>query len=367
LASNWISTSGKYVSEFEKKISSYTGAKFTIACNSGTAALQVALRIAGVEQKDEVIVPTLTFVATINSIIYNQATPIFMDCDDYYNLDIDKTIEFLKNKTILKKGYCINKRSKKKIKAILPVYVWGNAVKLKKLKTIAKKKNIKIIEDASEALGTFLNIGKKKKHAGLQGLAGCLSFNANKIITTGGGGAIITNNARFAKKALYLTTQAKSKSLNFIHNDVGYNYRLTSLPATLGLAQIQKIKPIIRIKTNNYNYYKKKMNELDNFRIAEVPTGAMNNHWMNILQIDTKKKVSKNLLIKEFIKKGIQARPVWKLNHKQVPFKSFEKYKILKANELYKRSICLPSGATLNKKKINFIIKTLKKINHRII
>ena len=257
LSSNWISTSGKFVSLFEKDISSYTNAKYVVACNSGSAALQVALRVAGVKKNDEVIVPTLTFVATVNSILYNQASPIFMDSDDYFNIDINKTIEFLEKNTVVKNGYCLNKKTKKKIKAIIPVYVWGNSIDLKKLKKIADKKKIKIIEDASEALGTFKLNGKTKKHAGLDGLVGCLSFNANKIITTGGGGAIITNNLKIAKKAFYLTTQAKSRSIEFIHNEIGYNYRLTSLPAVLGIAQLKEIKKKIKIKRSNYEYYKK--------------------------------------------------------------------------------------------------------------
>ena len=232
LKSNWVSTDGNLVNEFEKRISKFTGAKYTIACNSGTSALHVALRLAGVSRTDEVIVPTLTFVAPVNSIIYNNASPIFMDCDDYYNLDIKKTINFLKKETFFKNGFTFNKRTKRCIKAVLPVNVWGNALRLDNLKFICDKKNIKIIEDASEALGTFLKKRKRKIHVGLCGLAGCLSFNANKIITSGCGGAIITNNKKIASKALFLITQAKENSVEYIHSDVGYNYRLTNFSNT---------------------------------------------------------------------------------------------------------------------------------------
>ena len=365
LTSNWISTSGKFVKELENNISKFTKAKYVIACNSGTSALQVALRIAGVERNDEVIAPTLTFVATINSIIYNQASPIFMDCDNYFNLDIEKTIEFLEKRTFSKNGYCINKLTHKKIKAIVPVYVWGNNLNLKKLKKIADKKNIKIIEDASEALGTFKYYGKTKKHAGLEGIAGCLSFNANKIITTGGGGAIITNSLKFAKKALYLTTQAKSPSIEFIHNEIGYNNRLTSLPAALGITQLKEISKKIKNKKRIYKYYRKKINVLKNFKIAEVPNNSLNNHWMNILKINSNKSLSRAFLLKYLNKKGINVRPVWRLNHNQKPFRTFEKYKISRAPKLYNTSICLPSSSSLSKKEINYIYDNLYKLEKK--
>ena len=361
LKSSWVSTGGNLVKEFENKISKFTGAKYTVACNSGTAALQIALKLSGVEKDDEVIVPTLTFIATINSVIYNQSSPIFMDCDDYFNLDIKKTIEFLNKKTIFRKGYTVNKKTGKRIKAVMPVHVWGNGIDTRELKKICDKKKINIIEDSTEALGTFIYKNKKKVHAGLQGLAGCLSFNANKIITTGGGGAIITNNKKIAEEALYLTTQAKDDSIKFVHNEIGYNYRLTSLSAALGISQINEINKKLKIKKKIYNFYKKKFNNNKNYNIAKVPNISLNNHWMNILQINSNKKGLKDKLVKKLIKKGIQIRPVWKLNHEQKPFKNFEKYKISKALKLFDKSICLPSGIDINQKKINFILKELMK------
>ena len=361
LKSSWVSTGGNLVKEFENKISKLPGAKYTVACNSGTAALQIALKLSGVEKDDEVIVPTLTFIATINSVIYNQSSPIFMDCDDYFNLDIKKTIEFLNKKTIFRKGYTVNKKTGKRIKAVMPVHVWGNGIDTRELKKICDKKKINIIEDSTEALGTFIYKNKKKVHAGLQGLAGCLAFNANKIITTGGGGAIITNNKKIAEEALYLTTQAKDDSIKFVHNEIGYNYRLTSLSAALGISQINEINKKLKIKKKIYNFYKKKFNNNKNYNMAKVPNISLNNHWMNILQINSNKKGLKDKLVKKLIKKGVQVRPVWKLNHEQKPFKNFEKYKISKALKLFDKSICLPSGIDINQKKINFILKELMK------
>jgi len=359
LKSNWVSTDGNLVNEFEKRISKFTGAKYTIACNSGTSALHVALRLAGVSRTDEVIVPTLTFVAPVNSIIYNNASPIFMDCDDYYNLDIKKTINFLKKETFFKNGFTFNKRTKRCIKAVLPVNVWGNALRLDNLKFICDKKNIKIIEDASEALGTFLKKRKRKIHVGLCGLAGCLSFNANKIITSGCGGAIITNNKKIASKALFLTTQAKENSVEYIHSDVGYNYRLTNISAALGISELGQIKKRLLNKKKLHETYKKKISIIKGLEVAKTPNYASNNHWINLLILDKKYHLSKKSLIKNFFKKDIVVRPVWKPNHLQKPFLKYQRYKISKAVDLYRRSICIPSGSAIKSTQIKKIFDVL--------
>ena len=201
----YVSSVGKYVSLFEKKICKFTNSKYAVACASGTAALQLALRVVGVKENDEVIIPTMSFIATANAAIYLKAKPIFMDCDDYYNLDIKKLISFLKNRTYFKNGFTFNKKTNRKITAIMPVHVSGNAVDLFSLIRLCKKKKIKIVEDAAEAVGTFYNKNNfKKKHAGTIGDVGCLSFNGNKIITSGGGGMILTNDKKLARKAKYL-------------------------------------------------------------------------------------------------------------------------------------------------------------------
>jgi len=359
LKSNWVSTDGNLVNEFEKRISKFTGAKYTIACNSGTSALHVALRLAGVSNEDEVIVPTLTFVAPVNSIIYNNASPVFMDCDDHYNLDITKTINFLNKETFFKNKFTFNKKTKKRIKAILPVNVWGNALRLDDLKFICDQKNIKIIEDASEAFGTFLKQKKRKIHVGLCGLAGCLSFNANKIITSGGGGAIITNNKKVAMKALFLTKQAKENSVEYIHSEIGYNYRLTNLSAALGMSELGQIKERLLNKKKLYEIYKKKISPIKGLKVADVPNFANNNYWMNLLIINNKYHLNKKSLIKKFLKKKILVRPVWKPNHLQKPFLKYQRYKISKAVDLYRRSICIPSGSAIKSTQIKKIFDVL--------
>jgi len=231
------------------------------------------------------------------------------------------------------------------------------------LKKECNKRNIKIIEDAAEAFGSFIINKRKKYHVGLEGFAGCLSFNANKIITTGGGGAIITNNKNVAKKALYLTTTAKNDSLNFVHNDIGYNYRLSSIPAAVGISEIDNINTKLKLKKKIHRLYKKKLENLKNFSLFSIEGPYDSNHWINILQIKklSRKNNLKNIL-KKLLKKGIEARPLWKLNHLQIPFKKFEAFEIFNANDLFKRSICLPSGAKLSSNNIDTIVKILRKI-----
>ena len=202
LDTEWVSSAGKYVDLFEQKIAEYTGAKFAVATVNGTAALHVSLIIAGVKAGDEVIVPSLTFIAPINAVKYANANPIFMDSDKYYNIDSEKTIEFIKNETSFKNGFTYNKKTKKRISAIIPVHILGNAVWLDELVPFCKERNIKIIEDSTESLGTRYTEGNYSgKHTGTIGDFGTVSFNGNKIITTGGGGMILTDNEEYARKA----------------------------------------------------------------------------------------------------------------------------------------------------------------------
>ncbi len=353
----WVSTGGSLVTQFEKKIENITGSKYAIACNSGTSALHLSLKLAGVQSGDEVIVPSLTFVATINAILYNSCSPIFMDSDNFYNIDEDKTIEFLRKNTIKKKNFTYNKKTRKKISAILITHVWGNAANLNKLLTECKKRKIIIVEDASESLGTRYK--KNNRHTGTLGLLGVLSFNANKIITTGSGGAILTNNAVLAKRARYLTTQAKDDHIYFVHNDIGYNYRMSNISAALGLSQIKQIKYFLKKKKLIREFYFSRLEKVKNLQLAKTPEYSKNNNWLNILKINNKFKYSRDRLINKMIKNNIFVRPVWKLNHLQKPFKKFQQYKIKNAINLVKYSLCLPSSPSLTKRELEKILYQL--------
>jgi perosamine synthetase len=357
----WVSSAGKYVDLFEKNIAAYTGSKYAIACVNGTAAIQVSLRLAGVGAGDEVIVSTLTFIASVNAITYNNAMPIFMDADKYYNLDSEKTIEFIKNKTVFKNGFTYNKKTNNKITAIIPVHVWGNACWLDKLVNLCEERNIAIVEDACESLGTFYNLGKYKgKHTGTIGKLGCLSFNGNKIITTGGGGMILTDDEALVEKAKYLTTQAKDDPIRYVHDEIGYNFRLTNIQAALGVAQLEQLPEILQRKKEIYHFYQKELKGIDGLTMSKTPDYSDNNHWMNLLQIDTDIYTDdRESLMEKLEENGIQTRPVWAFNHEQKPYKECQSYKIENANKLVKNSLCLPSSSNLTNENIEKIINQL--------
>jgi perosamine synthetase len=359
--SEWVSSAGKYVDIFEQKIAEYTGSKYAVACVNGTAAIQVSLRLAGVNSGDEVIVPTLTFIAPINAVTYNSATPVFIGADKYYNLDAEKTIAFIHNETVYKDGFTYNKISGKKISAILPVHIWGNACWFDEIVELCKERNIAVVEDASESLGSVYKEGKYKgKHTGAIGKLGCISFNGNKIITAGGGGMIITDDEVLAKKAKYLTTQAKDDPIRYVHNEIGYNFRLTNIQSALGVAQLEELPTILKRKKEIYNFYQSVIGGIAGLSISKVPDFADNNHWMNLLQIDTDIYTDdRESLMKRLEENGIQTRPVWKLNHEQKPYKDCQHYKIEEANNLVENSLCLPSSSSLSNEDLNKIFSQL--------
>jgi len=368
LDKGWVSSAGKYVELFEKKIAKYTGAKYAVACINGTSALQISLRLVGVGINDEVIVPSMTFIAPVNAINYNNAKPIFMDNDDCYTIDVNKTIEFLnkKTRTILRKKLpiTINKKTGKRIVALIAVHLFGNAVKIDKLIDICRKKNISLIEDAAESIGTFYKLGKfKNKHTGTVGKIGCLSFNGNKIITAGGGGMILTNSLKIAKKARYLTTQAKDDPVHYIHNDIGYNFRLSNIQAAMGLAQLESLPTYIRKKKAIHEVYKSKIDKIKGLRIFSAPHLSKCNYWLNIVEIE--KKLSKKsflTIIKYLNNNGIEARPLWHPNHLQKKYTKCQTYKLYNVKKIYQRRLCLPSSSQLTKKQQDFICKKLKGI-----
>jgi perosamine synthetase len=365
IKTGWVSTSGSYVTKFEDEICNFTKSKFALALNSGTSSLDLAIKILGIEKKTEIIVPTLTFVATINSVLYNDCYPLFMDTDNFLNIDIKKIIDFLNYKTFKKGKYLYNFKTKKKISAIILVHVFGNPINFIKLKNFCKKNNIKIIEDASESLGSYFVINKKEIHTGTLGDIGCLSFNANKIITTGAGGAILTNNKKYYKKGLYLSTQAKNDPVYFLHNNLGYNLKLNSICAAVGLAQIEKLKTILDKKKFIYNYYLQKLKKNKFFKILEIDSvNQKSNHWINLLKLNFRvSEVEMKKIIQFFIKNNIEARPVWYPNHLQKYLKQNYKFKLSNFKK-YKNFICLPSGANLKKKDLDYVINLIQKLEN---
>jgi len=361
LDTEWVSSAGKYVETFEEKIAEYTGANYAVAVVNGSAALHLSLIIAGVQKDDEVIVPTLTFIAPVNTVRYAGAHPIFMDCDEYYNIDADKTIEFIRENTKFENNCSYNNETGRRISAIIPVHIFGNAVRMEELAAVCRERNIKIIEDATESLGTHYIEGKYKgKYTGTVGDIGCLSFNGNKIITTGGGGMILTDDEEYAKRARYLSTQAKDDPVHYIHNEIGYNYRLTNIQAAMGVAQLEQLPGFIERKKGNYYIYRDKMENISGLELSAVPGYSEQNYWFYCLRIDREKYgLGRDELMKCLNDNRIQTRPVWELNHRQKMYTDCEIFKIENALRLWETTLNIPCSSNLDKKIIKRIICAL--------
>lgn len=360
----WVSTGGKEIEIFEENFSKYIGVKKAVACQSGTAGLHLAYKLSGIEADTEVIVPDLTFIASVNPIKYLNADPIFIDCDDTLNMDIDKLEKFIKNHCSFIDEKLINNSTNKIVKAIVIVHIFGNLINMERVMALAEKYALKVIEDATEALGSYyLSEKYKGQFAGTIGDFGVFSFNGNKIITTGGGGMIVSKYDDLLDKAKYLSTQAKDDVINFVHNEIGYNYRMTNLQAALGIAQLENLEKFIKIKNENYAYYKKKIDKIAGLSLLEFNDFGRHNKWFYSLLVDSH---IFGYSIKELIEclqeNNIQARPIWGLMHNQNPYQACESFEIEKA-EYYKcRVINIPCSTNLTFDDIDRVVDGLTSI-----
>ena len=359
---NWVSSSGGLVEDFESAIRRYVKVRYAVACVNGTSGLHVALNLCGVGRDDEAIVPTLTFIAPVNTVRYLGAEPVFMDCDDYMNINCVKLREFCAKECKITKLGLKNKRSGRIIKAVIPVHVFGNPCDMEEIMKIARQYRLKVVEDATESLGAYYTTGAyKNKFTGTISDIGVYSFNGNKIITTGGGGMIVTNDRYLAEKARYLTEQAKDDSVRYIHNEIGYNFRLTNLQAALGLAQFKRLKSFIIAKRDNYELYKKLLKGIAGIEMLGVPEGAVSNHWFYSLII--KKRgfgMGRDETMDRLQAKGIQTRPIWYLNHLQRPYRGNQAYKIENAPRFWKQILNLPCSTNLNVKQIERVTSAIR-------
>jgi Predicted pyridoxal phosphate-dependent enzyme apparently involved in regulation of cell wall biogenesis len=359
IKAEWVSTGGSYIEEFEKKIANYLEIEEAIACQSGTAALHLALIQSGVCSGDEVIVPTLTFIAAVNPVKYCNAYPVLMDCDDSLTLDVEKLKDFCETKCDFINGILINKNTTRKIKAIIVVHVFGNIANMPMIMEIARRYNLKVIEDATEALGSYYIEGiYNGKFAGTIGDFGAYSFNGNKIITTGGGGMIVAQNTDDLKKIKYLSTQAKDDSLHYIHNEIGYNYRMTNLQAALGVAQLEKLEEFIEIKKNNYNLYKELLSDMTEVSILNFNKSTRPNYWFYALKLENDN-MNRDEVIKKLSQKKIQTRPIWGLINEQKPYIATESYKIEKAYYYYNRVINIPCSSNLKQEEVIEVVNCI--------
>ena len=359
----WVSTGGPYINEFEEKIAEYARCKGAVSCQNGTAGLHTALIVCGVTKDDEVIVPTLTFIAAVNPVRYVGAEPIFMDCDDSLTMDINKLRAFCEKECVFDNNKLINKTTKKHIKAVLVVHVFGNMADMESIMEIAHAFNLKVIEDATEAIGTHYISGKYKgKYAGTIGDIGIYSFNGNKIMTTGGGGMIVSDNEYLLSSAKHLTTQAKSDELYYTHDEIGFNYRMTNLQAALGLAQLEQLEDFIITKKRNYDYYKKELNDIDGLRILDFKEDIRPNYWFYGLYIEDSFKLNRDELISYLASHKIQTRPIWGLINEQGPYLNALGYEIEKAKDYLKHVVNIPCSSNLSVEDVFIVIDCLKGI-----
>ncbi len=351
LDTEWVSAAGGYVETFERNICAFTGAEYAVAVVNGTSGLQIALQLSGVGPGDEVLVPTLTFIAPVNAVRYLGAEPVFMDCDDFMNLDPVKMGEFLATSCRRTSKGLVNRKTGRRIKAVLLVHVFGNPCEMDAIMSLARKYGLKVIEDATESLGSSYTAGKYKgKQTGTIGDFGVYSFNGNKIITTGSGGMLVTADKKMAEKAKYLTTQAKDDAVRYVHNEVGYNFRLTNLQAAMGVAQLERLPEFLKRKKENYEFYRKALADMKGLSLLGVPAGTAPNYWFYSLLID--KAVfgtDREGLMAALEKAGIQTRPVWSLNHLQKSYKKNQAFKISRAGWFLERVLNLPCSTGLTK------------------
>lgn len=360
IETGWVSTGGRFITEFEEKIRNFINADFTRGVQSGTAGLHLSLLVLGLQPGEEVIVPTLTFIAAVNPVHYTHAYPVFMDCDDDLNIDPIKLRSFLEEECTFENDIVINKSSGRRIRGIVVVHVFGNPADMEAIMQIAEEYNLFVLEDASEALGSKYTEGKYAgKYCGTIGDLGVLSFNANKILTTGGGGMVITPTEKLADRISFLSTQAKTDPWRFVHDEVGYNYRMTNIAAAFGVSQINKLDQFLKIKRENYFRYKTVFND-HGLKILDFNGGTDPNYWFYSLIIDEAEfGMNKETLMMKLMDYGIQTRPIWGLIHQQKPYLNHQAYQIEKALQYVDTILNIPCSTNLTNDDLDFVVETI--------
>lgn len=345
LDSTFVSSVGKFVDRFEDQLQTYTGAKYAISVVNGTAALQIAFKLAGVQADDEVLVPALTFVATVNAVTYCNAIPHFVDSEEAtLGIDTSRLRDYLQKNTSQHSGKCINNHTGRVIRALVPMHTFGHPSDIDGLLAITNDFNIVLVEDSAESLGSFYG----GQHTGTFGLLGTLSFNGNKTITTGGGGAILTNNEALARHAKHLTTTAKiPHAWEFRHDEVGYNYRMPNINAALGCAQLEELPTKLASKRELFKRYQSAFANVKGVSLLSEPKNCQSNYWLQTLLLDKTEFENRDLILESTNKTGIMTRPAWVLMNELEPFKGFPSMDLATAKSLYERIINIPSSPGL--------------------
>ena len=345
--SNWIAPVGENINKFEASLSQYLNVKSAVSLTSGTAAIHLSLILLDVMREDEVIVQSNTHVATVNPIRYQGAIPILIDSEkDTWNMSPELLEQAIKDR--ISKG--------KKPKAIILVHLYGMPAKILEIMEIAKQYDIPVIEDAAESLGSTVN----GKHTGTFGIMGVYSFNGNKIITTSGGGALVSNQAKYCKKATFLATQARDEAPHYQHSQIGYNYRMSNIVAGIGRGQMEVLDDRVAARRANFEFYKKELSGLP-LSFVEEPKGFFANRWLTTILTDSYEQREKIRLA--LAEENIESRPLWKPMHLQPVFKDFPAYTNGTSEELFEKGLCLPSGSNLSQNDLERIVKEIKHIS----
>ncbi len=342
LDSTFVSSVGKFVDRFEADLAAYTGAKYAVAVMNGTAALHVAMRLAGVKRGDEVLIPALTFVATANAISYCGATPHFVDNEERtLGLDPQALREYLEGITEIISGQCVHRATGRVIRALVPMHTFGHPVDIEGLLGVARDFHLVLVEDAAESLGSFVH----GRHTGTFGLMGILSFNGNKTITTGGGGAILTDDPDLARRAKHLTITAKvPHSWDYVHDEIGYNYRLPNINAALGCAQLEQLSDILLEKRHLFERYKVAFAKVPQSRMVVEPAGCRSNYWLQTLLLDESAVGQRNAILTATNDVGLMTRPIWTPLHKLQMYAHCPRAPLPVSEHLEGRLINLPSS-----------------------
>lgn len=357
LDTNWVSSVGKFVNEFEATVARYCGSKYAVATSNGTTALHLAHILAGVQRGDCVIVPNITFVATTNSVRYVGADPIFIDVDAHsWQMDLDLLSQFLHKECSLKDDHCIHNSTGRIVRSIMPVHVLGNLCDMDKLVSLAQEFKLAITEDSTEALGSYYN----GKHAGTFGLAGSLSFNGNKIITTGGGGMLITDEESIAKKAKHLSTQAKADPNEYYHDEVAFNYRLVNILAAMGVAQMEQLPGFINRKKEISAFYNERLKNIPGIASQKIMDDVDANHWLYTIKVPRQKELRKFLR-----ENGVDARPFWVPMNRLPAYKNDVYYTVADVSSaVYNDCLSLPCSTHITNEQLETVAKLVLDFYH---
>jgi perosamine synthetase len=355
IETGWVSSVGSYVDKFEQMSAAFAGTKYAVATSSGTTALHIALILIEVKPEDYVITPNITFIATLNSIKYTGASPILIDTHPgTWQMDLDLLEEFLTNETAQKDGGCVYKKDGRRIPVIMPVHVLGNICDMDRLTALAQQHNITVIEDSTEALGSTY----KGKHAGSFGLMGTFSYNGNKIITTGGGGMIVTDDEALAKKAKHLTTQAKSDPFEYMHDEIGYNYRLVNVAAAMGVAQMEQLPGFLQRKKEIISFYKSELAGVGDISFQQVSDEVNPNWWLPTIMTAKQKDVLKILNDHK-----MQSRPFWVPMNQLRMFTGDIYYNHTdRSNHVYQHCLSIPCSTNITNEQLEAVAGKIKEV-----